>query len=139
MIDVVFLLITFFMVVSEFTRQDDIEELRLPPVTQVSPEGPLSAPPIVVNVTRDGTIYVSGEEVTVEELRTRLLASLRVASQDGEDGSPPLRVRADERTPFHHVRSILAVCTEARIGIWKVSFGAREPERAGTRRRRHAP
>ena len=128
MIDVVFLLITFFMVVSEFTRQDDIEELRLPSVTQVSPEEEPTAPPIIVNITRDGTIYVSGEEVTEQGLRGRLLAHLRTVRQAGGDGSPPLRVRADERTPFRHIRSILAMCTEARIGIWQVSFGAREPE-----------
>jgi biopolymer transport protein ExbD len=127
------------MVVSEFTRQDDIEELRLPVVKHVSPEKSPPAAPIVVNVTRDGTLYVSGEQVTVEELRARLIASLRTARQDGEDSSPPLRVRADERTPFHHVRSILALCTETRIGIWKVSFGAREAEPTRAGRRRYAP
>ena len=54
MIDVVFLLITFFMVVSEITRQDDIEDIKLPLVMAAIPDDNPDPDRLVINVLKDG-------------------------------------------------------------------------------------
>ncbi|NQT85977.1 biopolymer transporter ExbD [bacterium] len=125
MIDVVFLLITFFMLVSEFTRQDQIAEIRLPAVAHALPETDPRWNRIVVNITRGGAFYVGGNELTLSQLGHALTVEARMAGGADGAGSPPLRIRADKETPFHHVRSVLAMCAARNIRIWQVSFGAR--------------
>ena len=127
MIDVVFLLITFFMLVSEFTRQDDLAEVRLPIVARGLPDSDPPGTRIVVNITRDGDLYVGGNRLTPTQLSYALRSEARMAAFSAA-AAPPLRIRADKETAFHHVRTVLAMCAANNIRIWKVSFGARPDE-----------
>ena len=70
MIDVVFLLIIFFMVGARFTELEREFNINLPTVSEARP---LTDPPdrIEVNVFRNGRIKVAGQFLTIDELRTR--------------------------------------------------------------------
>jgi len=125
MIDVVFLLITFFMLVSEFTRQNDLAGLHLPDVAEADPDEDPDLDRIVVNITRDGTLHIGPNAVTPRQLGAELANEVRLA--EGRV-APPLQIRADRETPFRHVRTVLQLCTEHRIRIWRVSFGAQIDE-----------
>ena len=50
MIDVVFLLITFFMLVTEITRQDDVEDLQLPDITTAVDDDDPDPGRLVINI-----------------------------------------------------------------------------------------
>ena len=113
MIDVVFLLITFFMVVSEISWQDMLE--IEPPRTRASQEfkGPEA---IIVTVTHDGAYHLGGEQLDIERL-ARVLAIERRLDPDRQ-----MHIRADRRVPFRHIRAILRRCIHRDIRIRNIAF-----------------
>ncbi len=108
MIDVVFLLIIFFMVGTKFTELERKISLRVP---EVADQGTLSAAPErkVVNVYRDGTITLDRVPVTLDELTDRLAAARTQYSDLG------VLVRGDAKGEFQRVASVLNACKQAGI------------------------
>jgi len=122
MIDIVFLLIIFFMVGTKFTELERKIGLRVP---EVSDTGALTAAPErkVVNVFRDGRITLDRTPVTLEEL-TRQLAATR--SQYADLG---VLVRGDARGHFQGVAEVLNACREAGIRELGISVRLAAAER----------
>jgi len=108
MIDIVFLLIIFFMVGTKFTELNRKIPLRVPEVTE---GGALTAAPErkVVNVFRDGTITLDETEVTLDQLTGRLAAA---RSQYEDLG---VLIRGDAKGEFQGVASALNACRRAGI------------------------
>ena len=76
MIDVLFLLIIFFMVGTKFVETEHQLDLKLP---QVKSANTTNAPEKkVVNVYSDGHITLDRQQVTLEELTDRLAAARRM-------------------------------------------------------------
>lgn len=119
MIDCVFLLLTFFMVVSELSRQYDPVEVRLPRASATTVPPPTAT---FVKLTAAGEIYFAGERVSLEALKD----SLRWLRYNDPDASVVLQ--ADERAEFRHVRAILKACADRRVRVWRLAFGARAPD-----------
>jgi len=115
LIDVVFLLIIFFLVASHFIRNEQVEQVELPTATQGKDEEE-SASRIVITVASDQRLILSGHEATVEEIERRLQV---VAEQYGPAGTE-LRIRADRSVPYSIVEPLLVAA--ARNGISKVRF-----------------
>lgn len=122
MIDCVFLLLTFFMVVSELTQQYDAVEVKLPRVRASTAPPPTAQ---FVKLAADGGIFVAGERVSLD----RLAETLRWLRY--EDPNVAIVLKADERVPFKHVRAILKVCTNYRVKVWRLAFGARPMDDQG--------
>lgn len=108
MLDVMFLLIIFFMLGTRFV--DDERKIGLQ-VPQVVDRGALSAAPArkEVSVFRDGTITLDKTTVSIDELTTRLAAARRQYSELG------VLVRGDARGEFQNVATVLAACKRAGI------------------------
>lgn len=108
MVDVVMLLMIFFMVGTQFIRRESQYEIQLPKVTEAQP---LTALPdeLVVSVAENGTIYLGGQVRSVEELE----ADLRQAQDRYAD--QVVVIRADENVPYQHVMTVLNICKRARI------------------------
>lgn len=108
MIDVVFLLVIFFMVATKFTEAERNIELELP---QVSAAGEAATPakPRTITVTAEGATLLDGVEVTLEELTTTLAEAVRNTSD------VQVVINGDARTPFQAVAAALAACREARV------------------------
>jgi biopolymer transport protein ExbD len=108
MIDVLFLLIIFFMVASTFGDLERNMELNVPEVTEAG-DSVQPAKPIVINVFADGTYDLDGQPVTLDELKTRLIEARGKLSQ------PTVVIRGDAACPFQKVASALATCRAANI------------------------
>lgn len=113
MIDIVFLLIIFFMVGTKFTEMERQIELELPSTKLV---GALTAPPRerVVNVYSDNTIMMDRKSFTVDQL----MVELRRAHDEYNEMSVVIRGDADGR--YENVTDVLAACRDAgfeRLGI----------------------
>jgi biopolymer transport protein ExbD len=108
MIDVLFLLIIFFMAGTQFTQAERKIGLKVP---QVSDGGALAAVPEkkIVNVYRDGQITLDREPVTVDELSRRLNAAREQYPDLG------VMVRGDGGGEFQHVATVLNACRKAGI------------------------
>jgi biopolymer transport protein ExbD len=123
MIDVLFLLIMFFMVASNFSDLERNIEVQVPQVTSAGDA--ISPPqPRVVNVFADGRMDLDGRTVSLSELTTRLAASVSASNDQ------TVVVRGDAACPFQHVASALGACRAAKIsdlGITVRTAEAGEP------------
>jgi biopolymer transport protein ExbD len=108
MIDVVFLLIIFFMVGTKFSELERKIGLRVPEVSKA--EALTAAPePRVVNVYRDGCVTLDRTPVTLQQL-TRTLAA--ATSQYSDLG---VLVRGDADGIFQRVAEVLNACKQADV------------------------
>lgn len=115
LIDVVFLLIIFFLVASHFIRNEHVEHVELPNASQGKDEDE-AASRIVVTVATDQRLIVSGHEATLDEIERRLQI---IAEQHGA-AATELRIRADRSVPYSIVEPLLVAA--ARSGVSKVRF-----------------
>jgi len=113
LIDVMFLLLIFFMVSSTFRDQPAIE-LTLP---RSSVAEDVAVAPTVVYLTRDGRIYLDSEVVGREQLRQNLR---RLQAATGEDR---IVLRADEHAEHGAVVALIDLIKES--GYRRVSLAAR--------------
>lgn len=142
MIDVVFLLIIFFMLITDLTQQD-LEDILLPVAQASVPDkpDPKRVRP-VVNINADGVMVVKREELynpeteDTQELEGYLSNQARMMPKKpfSEDGTGPLipdnplLIRADTNTPFKYVQRVMEICGKKGIQIWKIEIAAAEPE-----------
>ena len=116
MIDMVFQLICFFMVVINFSEGDQNEKIQLP-VSELArpPDGPLSFP-ITMHLTKEGNVVLGGEERPISGLKPLLLgeiAQLELQRKSPTDAT--IIIRADGRTPTGKVQDLIKVCQENRF------------------------
>ncbi len=122
MIDVVFLLIIFFMLVTEMVKME-IETITLPFALSAKEEEEKSKEKrIVVNLTEKGTIKWMHAKKTPEEFLTILRAAAQRCPRD-PDNLPimSVKVRADAKCEYKYVQDVMAQCMKA--FVWKLSFG----------------
>ena len=125
MIDIVFLLIFFFMVVTDLQSME-IEEIELPFAVKASPVPDDGPKRIVVNVNRDGRIRVMGYTFgSAEELLGRLRRAADDGPHDQKTGLPELvvKIRADKEVEYAKVQDVMVQCMRSKL--WRVSFGTR--------------
>jgi len=119
MIDIVFLLLSFFISSQLFAQWEAEIDITLP--TAQTGETPQRLPgEIIINVRADGTMMVNGQELDEEELGSMLrrLAELFPGQ--------PVLLRADQATAYKNVIRVLDLCREA--DIWNISFATGVPE-----------
>ena len=114
MIDVVFLLIIFFMVGTKFTELERRISLSVPRVADG--RGLATGPArCVVNVHRDGRLTFNQEEIRLEQLAPRLTEVQR------QSNTVSVLVRGDAEGPLQHVATVLGACREAGISEMGIS------------------
>ena len=108
MIDMVFLLIIFFMVGSHFSQVERQIDVQLPTVSNAEP---LTAPPdeLVINVFQDGRIVLGKDSRTLDQLEEDLVR----ARERFEDQAVVIRGEGEGRLQL--VVDVMAVCQKARI------------------------
>lgn len=122
MIDIVFLLLIFFLVGAKFTEMEQEFDVQLPTVSDVTP---LTDRPdeIFVNVHRDGRIVVNGRDRTIKQLE----AFLRAAKENYDDQA--VVVRGDGGGLYQPVIDVLAVCNRADIAFVSLAHRMEEEGR----------
>ncbi|YCM45080.1 biopolymer transporter ExbD [Verrucomicrobiaceae bacterium 227] len=126
MIDIVFLLLIFFLVTYQITEQEKDTRVSVPSSTQGA-ETARVANEIVVNVTKEGQITISGETYTLTELRQkmeRIVEASEIANTGGADRQPVrIRCDADGRN-----QTLIEVMDEIqKAGIFNIGFASRAP------------
>jgi biopolymer transport protein ExbD len=122
MIDIMFNLIIFFLVGTEFASLERNITLRVPEVVD---KGALTSAPErrVVNVFRDGNVTLDETPVTLIELTDRLATARRQYSDLG------VLVRGDGQGTFQHVAEVLNACKQAGIQELGISVRLIAPEK----------
>tara|TARA_B100000676_G_scaffold264191_1_gene276395 strand:+ start:284 stop:706 length:423 start_codon:yes stop_codon:yes gene_type:complete len=119
MIDVVFLLLIFFIVLWNYARFETEIDISVPAASAgENPERTIGE--IVVNVKKEGGIIIEGIERT--ELETLKMFKSIVAAYPDQ----ALILRGDKEASFDHIVKVLNLCKEA--NIWNISFATSQPE-----------
>lgn len=129
MIDMVFQLIAFFMVLLNFAEADVNEEVTLPQsILARPPDGPLEKP-ITLHLKPDGAVIIGAETVpTVTGMKPYLrfeIDQLTVERKSAKDAT--IIVRADRSVPTGKVQELIKVCQES--GFEKFALRAKEEQR----------
>jgi biopolymer transport protein ExbD len=116
LIDIVFLLVIFFLVASQTARNESNEKVELPLASQATDSQDQVTRRLVVTVTSDQSLHVGGQIVTLEQV-TGLLERARAESAVGEY---EVRIRGDRRVPFRVVEPLMVACAQA--GITRIGY-----------------
>ena len=115
MIDVVFLLIIFFIVSNNMIQQDQAIAVDLPEAeTGILPEEQ-QARRLTVTVSNGGTVYVGTEVVDLERLRWIMSEARKDWGEEAE-----LQIRTDRNVHWGVVKPMLRITAES--GISRVAF-----------------
>ena len=116
LVDIVFLLIIFFLVASHVARSDSVEPVDLPLASELDDDDE-SPNRIVLTVMADRSMHMGGQQITIAELENAILAGT-------QDESKPLevRVRADRRATYAEIEPILLSC--AKFDVTLIGFHA---------------
>ncbi len=108
LIDIVFLLLIFFLVATRFAEEEREFHLNLPEASEAQP---LTKKPqdLFINIDRRGQYFVTGKSLDANQL----LAVLRRAS----DNNPHISaiVRADENCRWQPIMTAMNLCVKAGI------------------------
>jgi biopolymer transport protein ExbD len=118
MLDINFLLIMFFMMTAHFQR-DTHAQLDLPK-EKGEAEALVDEAGLVINVTADGEIVVSGQTVDLAELRRRVQQQ---ADKLFPTPSNPLKlmVRADRNVSTQHLNKVVSMLRELGVGTIRIA------------------
>lgn len=104
MIDVVFLLLIFFLVATRFDEEEKLVSINLAEVLQAQPIA-AGAQEVVVNITRDGTFNVAGKDYSEEQIGFILHeAAIR------NPGNQRVQIRADQEVQFRFPLTVIGIC-----------------------------
>jgi len=115
LIDVVLLLLVFFMVSTSFVRQAQLK-VRLPEASSAV-EPAQMIPLLEIIITADGDFWVNDQQLINNDPKTLRMALARVA---GKDRAQPVTIRADARSTHQDV--ITAMDVVARLGFSQVNI-----------------
>ena len=117
LIDVVFLLLIFFMVSTTFNRDSELS-IELPEAAAEPQERKPDS--IEVAIDAKGRFYVNGRELVNTQVKSIKQALTKAAQAVGNEETPPIVVSADASTPH---QAVIAVMDAARqLGFLNLSF-----------------
>lgn len=118
MIDIVFLLLIFFIVTWQFTRSETELSVSVPTAREgAEPERQRGE--IVINILGDSTIRIEGTTVDLPQLLNKL-APIAAAFEN-----QPVRIRGDGDVAYQRIVDVIDTCQKA--GIWNISFATQRP------------
>ena len=122
MIDVVFLLLIFFMVTTTFNRQTELK-VSLPEAKGVESEKKEKL--ITLLIDAEGTYFISTDDGKFRQLVNQKLSTLRKAleKEAGNSRQIPFVISADGKTPHQAVISALDVASG--LGFKRITFATK--------------
>lgn len=102
-IDMVFLLLIFFLVATTFNQTEREMKIVLP---ESRSAGPIASElrEIIINVDDAGAIWVSGSRFEPEALRTHIADAVK------DNPQQKVSVRGDQATAYRHIAMVLDIC-----------------------------
>lgn len=120
LIDVVFLLLIFFLVASRFSEEERQLDLNLPSVSEaMSVTAPINE--IVINIDAAGQFFIDGSFRQIEEVEMILKRA-----RTNNPHSQAVVIRADKQTDWDHVATAMNLCKK--VGIEEFTATTDDPD-----------
>lgn len=104
-IDVVFLLLIFFLVATRFDQEERELDVELPEVVQAQPIAMTQG--LIINITREGTFKVVSQEYDESQLQ----ALIREAKKNNPHQTA--LIRGDGESALKHAARVMSLCNRA--------------------------
>lgn len=118
LIDVVFLLLIFFMVSTTFSQNSELQ-IELPEATAETQE---KLPDVIeIAIDKKGQYFVEGKEL----LNTSVDTLKRALQNAAKGGTPPIVISADANTP--HQAVVTAMDAARKAGLTHLTFATMQP------------
>jgi biopolymer transport protein ExbD len=123
MVDVVFLLIIFFMVSYNMTQQDHAIVVNLPEAESGVLPQEQQTKRLTISIPSPGTLYIGTEPLDEIHLRRLMIECRKDWGEEAE-----IRIRTNKNIPYQEIKPILRMAVES--GIIHVTFAV-APSRGG--------
>ena len=104
-IDVVFLLLIFFLVATRLKQEELTAHINLAEIMQAQPLA-AGVPELIVNIDKDGKFIISGKEFDEASLAARIHAEYV------ENPQRRVQIRADQDVKFRYPLTVIGMCKE---------------------------
>ncbi|MCW8855166.1 MAG: biopolymer transporter ExbD [Gammaproteobacteria bacterium] len=118
LIDVVFLLLIFFMVSTTFDKQAKLK-IVLPEATAAAEQTNDNA--VVIGIDSKGSFFINDRQLVNTQAKTLKLALMKIV---GDNKDVPLVIRADAKTP--HASVVKAMDVAAQLNLTQMSIATLE-------------
>ena len=114
LIDVVFLLLIFFLVATQFSQDDEQLPIQLPSAKNALP---MTVKPeeLVISIGQDGSYMLAGKRLDLQELE-RILAKAVLDNPIHQT----VILRGDKRVEFQSVVSLIDLCNRLKIPSYRI-------------------
>ena len=123
MLDVVFLLLIFFVVTQKFILNEQDLKVKVPTAPKSTEETSRAINEMIINAREeDGDLVITIDR----ELHTLKSLKEMLEKQIGVDPNQPVRIRGDAQMSWQRMADVISTCSQA--GVWNVSFSKQMPE-----------
>lgn len=127
MLDVVFLLLIFFVVTQKIILNEQDLKVKVPTAPKSTEEEARAIDEIIINAREENgelIITIDREVFTREKLHAMLQRMVKVNSDQ------PVRIRGDAEMTWQKMADVISTCSQA--GVWNVSFSKQLPSQQTT-------
>ncbi len=122
MLDVVFLLLIFFVVTQKIILNEQDLKVKVPTAPKTTEETSRAIDEIIINAREENgelVITIDREKFTREALLEKLKRMIALNKDQ------PVRIRGDAEMRWQKVADVISTCSQA--GVWNVSFSKQLP------------
>jgi biopolymer transport protein ExbD len=113
MVDILLVLLVFFIVTWNFALSENEIDVKIPTASNASEPQPFVGQ-VVVNVKADGSIVFNRRPIAPEALEEKLAELSKLYPDQA------VILRGDRRVDYDHIVAVLDICRKA--NIWNVAF-----------------
>ena len=119
LVDMMFILIIFFLVTTQFQREERDIQVNLPETRAGETLSSTARSLVVINVRRDGSYVVRGKTISPDALRQM------IGEAAGANPDQRVLVRADKQALHGYVAAAVSLCKQS--GIHRANIGYELP------------
>lgn len=119
LMDIVFLLLCFFVTSSVFSQWETEVSIALPTAKSSTVPGRMPGE-IILNLSKDGRISVNGQKLTPADVTARLARIAKLYP------GQPVVIRADRTASYESLMSVIDACRAA--DVWNFSLATKDEE-----------
>ena len=119
LMDVIFLLLCFFVTTSVFSQWETEISIALPTAKSATVPGRMPGE-IILNLAKDGIVSMNGQALTLAEVTERLTRIAKLYP------GQPVVIRADKATAYEALVGVIDACRAA--DVWNFSLATKDEE-----------
>ena len=120
LMDVIFLLLCFFVTTSVFSQWESEIAIALPSAKSATVPGRMPGE-IILNVSSQGVVTINGQVLTLEDLTSRLSRLAKLYH------GQPVVIRADKETSYESLVAVIDACRTA--DVWNFSLATKDEDK----------